>query len=135
MEARSSITINAERDAVYGRWRDFAQLPTFMYHLEAVTVTDDRHSHWIAKGPADTTFEWDAEITDDEPGVHIAWRSLPGSTLDNAGDVRFAPAPGGRGTEVHVELTYSPPGGAVGAVIAKLFGEEPSEQVSDDLRR
>src|SRR4051812_48778294 len=109
MEAKSSITINAASDAVYQRWRDFRQLPTFMYHLESVTVSDDRHSHWVARGPAETTFEWDAEITDDQPGQRIAWRSLPESSVENAGEVRFVPAPGGRGTEVHVQLTYSPP--------------------------
>lgn len=27
------------------------------------------------------------------------------------------------------------PGGALGSVVAKLFGEEPDQQVSDDLRR
>jgi len=53
--------------------------------------------------------------------------------VENSGSVRFVPAPGGRGTEVHVEILYNPPGGVIGATIAKLFGEEPSQQVKDDL--
>ena len=44
-------------------------------------------------------------------------------------------APGDRGTEVHVDLRYDPPGGALGALFAKLFGEEPGRQIADDLRR
>jgi uncharacterized membrane protein len=45
------------------------------------------------------------------------------------------PAPGDRGTEVHVRLDYKPPGGKAGAMVAKLFGDEPGQQVGDDLRR
>jgi uncharacterized membrane protein len=135
MEARSAITIKASPDALYGEWRDFTRFPTFMYHLESVTVGASGRSHWVAKAPAGTTVEWDAEVTDEVPGERIAWRSVEGSTVENAGTVEFRPAPGARGTEVHVSLTYSPPGGAVGALVAKVFGEEPAQQLSDDLRR
>jgi uncharacterized membrane protein len=79
--------------------------------------------------------EWDAEITEDRPNELIAWRSLPDSQVPNSGQVRFRDAPGNRGTEVIVELKYQPPGGKIGALIAKLFGEEPGQQVKGDLRR
>jgi uncharacterized membrane protein len=97
-------------------------------------VIDDRRSHWKARGPAGKTVEWDAEIIDDRPNERIAWRSLEGADVENSGVVRFVKAPGGRGTEVHVEIRYSPPGGVLGAWLAKLFGEEPGQQVEDDLR-
>ena len=45
---------------------------------------------------------------------------MAGSEIDTAGSVHFHGAPGGRGTEVRVELQYVPPGGALGAVFAKL---------------
>lgn len=135
MEARAAVTINAPRDAVYAAWRDLERLPTFMHHLESVTVTDERRSHWVAKAPAGTTVEWDAEITEDLPGEKLAWRSVGGGSVDNAGSVQLRPAPGGRGTEVHVILEYSPPGGPLAALAAKVFGQEPNQQVSDDLRR
>ena len=135
MESRSSVTVNAPPDAVYAAWRDFERLPTFMYHLESVTTTGDRHSHWVAKGPAGTTVEWDAEIVDDVPGQRVTWRSVEGASVENSGSVRFRPAPADQGTEVYVELRYAPPAGALGAVVAKLFGEEPGQQVGDDLRR
>jgi uncharacterized membrane protein len=135
MEARSAITIRASADDLYQRWRDFERLPTFMYHLEAVTVAAGGRSHWVAKAPADSKVEWDAEMTEDVPGQRIAWRSVEGSSVENAGTFELRPAPGGRGTEVHVSLTYSPPGGALGALIARVFGEEPAQQISDDLRR
>lgn len=130
-----SITINRPVAEVYDFWHDFTNLPRFMYHLESVEITGSGRSHWTARAPAGTTVEWDAEVTEDRHNELIAWRSLPGADVDNSGAVRFGPAPGGRGTEVHVELRYDPPAGRVGAFVAKLFGEEPDQQVRDDLRR
>ena len=135
VRARSAITVNTSPDAVYAAWRDFEALPAFMDHLKSVQVTADGCSHWVAKAPLGTTVEWDAEVAEDVPGERIAWRSAEGASVQNEGTVRFRPAPGGRGTEVHVELRYQPPLGAVGAVVAKLFGEEPNQHLADDLRR
>lgn len=135
MEARSAITVNAAPPEVYARWRDLDRLPSFMYHLESVRTTDARRSHWVAKAPGGSTVEWDAEITEDEPGRRLSWRSVEGAEVENSGTVRFVLAPRGQGTEVHVELAYTPPGGVLGAAVAKLFGEEPNQQVGDDLRR
>ena len=84
--------------------------------------------------PLGATVEWTAEIVEDRPNEVIAWRSIEG-TVPNSGTVRFVRAPGDRGTEVRLQLSYDPPAGAIGAAIAKLFGEEPSQQVDGDLRR
>jgi len=78
---------------------------------------------------------WDAEIVQDHEGEWLAWRSLPGSQVEHYGAVRFAAAPGARGTEVRVQMEYKPPAGRVGRVIAMLFGEEPEQQIREDLRR
>ena len=88
-----------------------------------------------AKAPAGMTVEWEAEILEDREDEWIAWRSLPGSTIENSGSVRFSPAPGARGTEVRVQLQYNPPAGTLGRGIAWLFGEEPDQQIHDDLHR
>jgi uncharacterized membrane protein len=129
-----TIIVNRSPEEVYRFWRDLANLPTFMKHLESVQVTGDNRSHWKATGPGGKTVEWDAEIVEDQPNTRIAWRSLEGSDIDNSGSVQFERAPGGRGTLVRVELRYTPPGGVVSATLAKLFGEEPGQQVDDDLR-
>jgi uncharacterized membrane protein len=130
-----SLVINAAPAELYQFWHNFENLPRFMKHLESVRVTGDRRSHWVAKAPAGTTVEWDAEITEDRPNELIAWRSLAGADVYNAGSVSFERAAGNRGTIVWVELDYDPPGGFVGATLAKLFGEEPQQQVEGDLRR
>jgi len=135
MELKSATTVTRPPEEVYAFWQRLDRLPTFMAHLDEVLVTAAGHSHWRASAPFGRDVEWDAETTDDVPGQRIAWRSLDGADVPNSGEVRFLPAPGGRGTEVHVTLSYQMPGGAVGKAVAKYFGEEPSQQLDDDLRR
>jgi uncharacterized membrane protein len=135
MHVIKRITINRPVEEVYQFWRDLENLPRFMQHLEEVHVIGERRSHWVATAPAGRTVEWDAEIVSEQDNELIAWRSLPESDVRHAGTVRFRPAPADRGTEVSVELDYEPPAGAVGAAAAKLFGEEPKQQLADDLRR
>lgn len=130
-----SITINASPEDLYRFWRNFENLPQFMNHLESVHVIDERRSHWVAKAPAGMTVEWDAEIVNEVPNEVIGWRSLQDAQIANAGSVRFRPSPRGNSTEVRVELEYVPPAGPVGAAIARLFGEEPSQQIGEDLKR
>jgi uncharacterized membrane protein len=135
IRVEKSTTINATPEALYGFWRNFANLPRFMDHLESVTVLDDKRSHWVASGPAGIDAEWDAEIINEIPNELIGWRSVAGSRVDNAGSVHFKEATGGRGTIVKVVLRYDPPGGVLGAAFAKLFGEDPAMQVGEDLRK
>jgi len=132
---RRTVAINKPVEELYAFWRDFENLPRFMRHLESVTCESDRRSHWVARAPAGRRVTWDAEVVEERKNELITWRSLDGSDVQHAGAVQFAPAPGGRGTAIRVSLTYTPPGGKVAAVIAKLFGEEPGQQVHEDLRR
>jgi uncharacterized membrane protein len=119
-------------DDAYGLWRDFSRLPEFMVHLESVSADG---KHWVARRPGGGTVDWDAEIVADVPNQRLAWRSVSHAEVPNSGEVTFEPAPGGRGTEVRVRLTYEPPLGAAGNAVARLLGEEPRQQVTDDLRR
>lgn len=128
-----AVTINRSPEEIYRFWRQLENLPRFMNHLESVTQLDETRSHWVAKGPAGKRVEWDAEIINEIPNELIGWRSMEGADVDNAGSVQFLRAPGNAGTEIRVELRYDPPGGALGAMFAKLFGEEPNQQVADDL--
>ncbi|MCA1587007.1 MAG: SRPBCC family protein [Acidobacteria bacterium] len=132
---RKAITIRRPVNEVYEFWKQLENLPRFMRHLESVRIIDQARSHWKTRGPAGLHVEWDAEIVDDRASELIAWRSLPGSDVENSGTVRFRPAPRGDGTELHVDLQYQPPAGRLGKGIAWLFGEEPAQQMADDLRR
>ena len=129
-----SLTVNRPADELYAYWRQLETLPRFMQHLEEVTVLSERRSRWVAKAPLGTRVSWEAEINNDIPGQLIGWRSLPGSTIDNAGSVHFDER-GETATQVRVVLEYLPPAGQVGASIAKLLGEDPQSQIADDLQR
>ena len=128
-----AVTIQRSADELYREWRNFEALPRKMQHLESVREMSDGTSHWAARGPAGKVFEWDAEILQDIPGKLVSWRSLPGADVISAGSVNFDEAPG-RGTRVTVRLQYDPPGGRIGAYVAWLMRQEPSQQIREDLR-
>jgi uncharacterized membrane protein len=130
----NAVTVDKPRDEVYRFWRDFKNLPRFMVNVEDVAPRGEGRTHWKGKGPFGRTVEWDAEIVEDRPNELLAWRTIGGG-VGNAGTVRFEPAPGDRGTEVTVELEYQPPGGPVGATVAKLLSPVPSEMNAQNLRR
>jgi len=99
----TAMLIGRPAEQLYAFWRDFANLPKILGHIESVTVEDGgKRSHWVAKAPlvAGGRVEWDAEVTADEPNQRIAWQSVGGNTVDTAGEIRFEKAPGDRGTEV-----------------------------------
>jgi uncharacterized membrane protein len=136
IRVEKTVTIqNQSPETLYRFWHDFANLPTFMKHLKSVTPLSSTRSHWVANAPLGNSIEWNADIITDQENKLIAWTSVEGSDVDNSGFVRFSPTPAGRGTEVKVVLEYSPPGGALTAVFAKLFGEEPEQQIGDDIHR
>lgn len=135
IKVERSVTIDMPPDELYRFWRNFENLPRIMDHLESVTMLDGRRSHWKAKAPVGQLVEWDAEIIHEEPDRLISWRSVDEATVPNAGSVHFDEATGVRGTVVKVVLEYQPPGGRLGALVARFFGENPDDQVREDLRR
>jgi len=136
IHVEQSMLISRTPGELYQYWRNFENLPGIMTHLKQVRVLDDKRSHWVAKAPriVGASVEWDAEITADEPNARIAWRSLPGSEISCAGEIRFAPGMGDRGTDVHVSMEYVPPAGKLGHWIATVIGESPRRQMHEDIR-
>lgn len=132
-KVEKSVTINRPASELYAFWRNFENLPQFMNHLESVTAAGPNRTHWVAKGPAGTSVSWDAEVYNEKPGELIAWRTLEGSTVAHAGSVRFEET--GGSTLVRVSLKYDPPGGRLGSYVAGLFGENPEQQIDEDLGR
>ena len=135
VSVKQAFVINRSPQELYTFWRNFENLPQFMEHLEAVTVQGSKRSHWVATAPGGTTVEWDANITEDRPNELIAWHSTEDADVENRGTVRFTATPDAQGTRVDVDIVYNPPAGKLGSAVAWLFGEEPNQQVSEDLRR
>jgi len=134
IHVESGVTINRSPEELYRFWRDFQNLPRFMCHLKSVEVLDEKRSRWTAEAPVGWSVQWEAEVINEEPNALIAWRSVGGADVDNAGSVRFVSAPGDRGSEVRVVLDYIPPAGQLGRLVARMFGEDPEAQIREDLR-
>jgi uncharacterized membrane protein len=135
VSTEAAITIGRPPEEVYAFFRRLENAPRFMAFIEGVQVLEERRSRWMARTPAGQILTWEAEILEDRPGALIAWRSEPGAPVHHAGAVRFQPAPGGRGTEVRLDLEYDPPGAPLGRAVARLFGSAAEYLVEEDLRR
>lgn len=130
-----AVTIRMEAEPLYAFWRDLSRLPQIIHHPVTIEAISPLESHWVVSAPAGRSVQWDALIINDEPGKLIAWRTRDGADVPNAGSIRFEAAPGDEGTEVTVALEYDPPGGKVGAAVAKLTRDSASSQIYDALRR
>lgn len=135
IKVERAILVNRPASELFAFWRNFENLARFMKHVESVKVLDDKVSHWVVKPPIGPRVEWDASIINEVPDELIAWKSVEGADVESAGSVRFSRGAAGRGTLVRVELQYDPPGGSVGAFVAKLFGEAPEKLIEGDLKR
>lgn len=135
IHVKKTLVINRSLEDCYRFWRDFENFPRFMQHVESVQQLDGTRSHWSVHAPLGRLVEWTAELTSDVPDKQLSWRTLSGSEIEHIGSVRFAPASGRHGTQIEVELQYLSPLGKAGALLAKLFGEEPGQQIDEDLRR
>jgi uncharacterized membrane protein len=130
-----AITVNRPIEQVFAFWRELENLSRFMRYVQSVERLGDGTSRWRALGPGGITVEWMAEIVDERENELIAWRSLPDARVQSSGSVRFTRAPGARGTEVHVDMSFNPPAGALGRTVAWITGRDPSRQLHEDLQR
>ncbi len=135
VQVRQAMQIEKPRQEVYGFFRDLANLPKFLKHVRSVEVHEGGRSHWTVQVAPAPPVEWDAVIVDDRPGERVAWRTLEGSALENAGEVRFAELPGGRGTGLFVDLAYRPRPGAISAAAGHLLKRLTEQRIREDLRR
>jgi uncharacterized membrane protein len=128
------IVVPVAAPELYRMWHDLSLIGRIFRHVERVDQLSETRSHWVVPGPLGTKVEWDAEIINDVESELIAWQSLPGADVDTAGSVHFH-ACGPKSTTVRVVLRYEPPGGAIGAAVAALFGVDPNTTIAEDLLR
>jgi uncharacterized membrane protein len=133
VDIQKTLLIEAPPERVYDFWTDYENFPLFMSNVREVRDMGGGRSHWTVRGPGGVPIEWDAMLTEQVPGEMLAWRSRPGSMLENAGAVRFRPE--GEGTRVELRLCYSPPAGGAGQAVAALLGADPRAKLNEDLGR
>ena len=129
-----TIHIDAPVEQVFGFWTNYANFPRFMRHVKQVQDRGEGRSHWVAQGPGGVRVSWDAEITQNIPNQLLAWRSVPGSQIETEGMVRFDGNHNG-GTRVTIRLSYRPPAGVLGHLVASLFGSDPKHEMDGDMVR
>jgi uncharacterized membrane protein len=129
----AEIVVARPRAEIYRIWRNLENLPVFMEHLLSVHEIDDKRSLWVARAPVGMVVKWDAEIVNDRENELIAWQTLEGSGVDNAGSVHFEDTEGG--TRIRVVLRYDPPADLLGAWFARLVNSDPQTQIEKDLLR
>lgn len=134
VDIQKTINIAAPVEKVFEFWSNLQNFPKFMANVREVHVTGENRSHWVVAGPAGVPVEWDAEITERIPNKLIAWKTVPGSTVEHAGMVRFDSNPDGT-ARVDIRMSYNPPAGAIGHVVAALFGADPKSEMDADLNR
>jgi uncharacterized membrane protein len=133
VDVQKTVLIDAPVDRVYEFWTDYENFPLFLSNVREVRDLGGGRSHWSVRGPGGVPIEWDAVLTEQVPGEILAWRSRPGSMLENAGAVRFRRE--GEGTRVDLRLCYSPPAGGAGQAVAELLGADPRQRLNEDLGR
>jgi uncharacterized membrane protein len=127
---RTTALVQANAKALYAIWRNVESAPLWQEQITRVAATGPKTSHWIMESDG-KTIEWDSEVMVDEPGVRITWRSVGGES-NNAGEVIFEEAPGGRGTMVTVLQEFRM--GKLTTVWETLVGRNPKQAVIENLR-
>jgi uncharacterized membrane protein len=130
----TSITVDKPPKEVYTFWRKLDNLPLFMEHIEEVNTIDETNSEWKLEIPGGFgKVSWKSRIVEDVPNERLSWHSLPGSSIENAGNVQFIKS-GRSGTELHVFISYRVPAGKIGEKVAKLFNPMFEEMVREDIK-
>lgn len=133
VDIQQTLYIEAPTDQVYAFWSSYENFPLFMSSVREVQDLGGGRSRWSVSGPGGLPIEWNARLTEQVSGERLAWRSEPGSMLENAGVIRFRPE--GTGTRVDLRFCYHPPAGGAGEAVTELLGSDPRAKLNEDLGR
>ena len=127
---RTSVLVQAEPAELYAMWHQVEEAPLWQEQMESVVRTGPKTSRWTMRSDK-STIAWDSEILADEPGRRIAWCAV-GGDVQQAGEVIFEAAPGGRGTIVTVLQEIGM--GKLASAAETLTGRNPKQAIVENLR-
>ncbi len=127
---RTSALIQKSPQELYQLWRNLETVPQWQEMIASVTSTGPKTSRWVMETNG-KTITWDSEILADEPGKRIAWHSIAGDS-QNAGEVVFDEAPGGRGTIVTLLQEFGQ--GKLATAMETVASRSPKQAVIENLR-
>jgi uncharacterized membrane protein len=131
---QKTFNIAAPVEQLFEFWSNCENFPRFMSNVREVRNLGEGRSHWIVAGPKGVSVEWDVVLVEKIPNQVLAWRTVPGAPVEHAGMIRFDPSPDGT-TRVDIKMSYNLPAGALGDVVASLFGADPKGEMDADLMR
>lgn len=133
IDIQQTLYVDAPLERVYAFGTTYENLALFLSSVREVRDLGGGRSRWIVGEPDGGRVAWNAVVTEREHNRRLAWRSEPGSVLDNAGVIRFAQE--GSGTRIDFRFCYSPPSGRAGRAMAEFFGADPRARMNEDLGR
>lgn len=134
IKLQKTIRIEAPLSEVFEFWANPRNYPKVFAHVQEVRKIADNLYRWQVAGPAGTTLGWEGTITRLIPNQLLEWKSMPGSMVGNWGVARFDPNYDGS-TRLHIQMSYEPPAGMLGHLVAELFGADPKSALDEDLAR
>ncbi|MGK5083208.1 SRPBCC family protein [Bdellovibrionota bacterium FG-1] len=132
IQMKRTLSVSTNVEEAYSFWSQFKNYPRFMSFIRDVQINDSGVLRWAAKAPGGAQVHWETSVFDLIPNQRIAWKSIPGSLIATEGSVQFESIETG-GTRLHIELSYAPPAGALGYLVARLLGFDPRDRIDQDL--
>jgi uncharacterized membrane protein len=118
---QKTVTVTKSPVEAYAYWRKLENLSTFIDGLSSIHSEDGQSHSWKVRSRMGLPVEWKTEITHDQPGHLLEWKSVEGSPIVSSGSVRFKRKQGGRGTKIHVQFSYVPASGFLAEAVNRAF--------------
>jgi len=131
IEAR--VTIRRPVEEVFGFYRDFTNLPSFLGDVMAVEPIGPSTSRWTIQGPLGVRARWTIRVTEERKNELIRYETVTLRGLTTYWEIHFAPGPEAGETEVHEAMTA--PLGTLGRAALALTGKFPAHEVYANLHR
>lgn len=131
---RRAITIGRLQQDVYEFWSKPENLQRIFPSIASITPLPDQRWLWKVNPVGSYKFNWQTEPIVSEPPTRMSWKSVRESPLEQAGSVTFTPAPGGKGTEVQLTVSWLARGPISGLALPFL-GKGSAWHASETLRR
>jgi uncharacterized membrane protein len=131
---RRAITILRPQSEVYEFWSKPENLQRIFPRIASIAELPDRRWRWKVNPIGSYKLDWETEPIVSEPPNLMSWKSVRESPLEQAGSVKFSPAPGGKGTEVQMTVSWLATGPMSGVALPFL-GKGSAWHASETLRR
>ncbi len=131
---RRGITIMKPQEEVYDFWADPKNLERIFPNIESITPLPDHKWRWLVRPVGSVEFTWESEpILNDRPNT-MSWKSVQEAPLEHAGSVIFKQAPGGKGTEVQLTISWLATN-MLSGIALPFLGKGSDWHATESLRR